>query len=396
MLNLHRLLFKQDDPVSFHAELVPTEGQRGALTDGKNAIRDHLLATIADASISVLKMAKRVEPRFRSQGSWSYRTCVRPAHLPPQEMDWDFGVYLPATFWKGTQPPFAAKAYFELVETSLKVLCRKKGWELASGPGCKDTCIRIRISHWAHIDVCLYAVPEAQFTSIAEIVKADSVGRRSLLAMDDASYLRESSDAGEPPDFPWEQLQDIVMAKRSGEWQASDPFSVTRWFADCIEEHGEQLRRLCRYLKAWRDFHWPQGGGPSSLVLMICAVEAFEMRFHRDDIALQDAAARMCQMLRGDIFVAAIDANKENFNRMTDAERAEAAERAGSLRWAIQLARGYGPYLKSDGVEKLRSALGPRIPCDPNLIEAETEADRVRITAAAPVAAPIVRSTRSG
>ncbi len=227
-------------------------------------------------------------------------------------------------------------------------------------------------------------------------MKADSAGRRSLLATDDAQYLRESADAGEPTDFPWEQLQDIVLATRSGEWKASDPFAVTRWFADCIEEHGEQLRRLCRYLKGWRDFHWPQGGGPSSLVLMICAVDAFERRFHRDDIALQDAADRMSQMLRADIFVAAIDAKKENFNRMTDAERAEAAERAASLRWAIQMARGYGPYLKSDAVEKLRTALGPRIPFDANLIETETEADRVRVTAAAPVAAPIVRSTRSG
>jgi hypothetical protein len=396
MLNLHRLLFKQGDPISFHAELVPTEDQRIALTDAKNAIRDHLRIAIAEASVAMLKMAKRVEPRFRSQGSWPYRTCVRPAHLPPQEMDWDFGVYLPATFWQGTQPPFAAKVYFEIVESSLRVLCREKGWELATGTACKDTCIRVRISHWAHIDICLYAAPESQFTRIAEIVKADSAGRRSFLAMDDAEYLRESADAGEPADFPWEQLQDIMLATRGGEWKASDPFAVTRWFADCIEEHGEQLRRLCRYLKAWRDFHWPQGGGPSSIVLMICAVEAFDPRFRRDDIALQDAAERMSRMLRADIVVAGIDAEKENFNRLSETDRGEAADRAASLRWAIQMARGYGPSLQRDAVEKLRSVLGPRVPLDASFVEVETEADRVRTTTAAAVVAPIVRSTRSG
>ena len=152
MLNLHRLLFKQDDPVSFHATLIPLDEQRRVLTEAKNDIRDHLRADIANASVSVLKMARSVEPRFRTQGSWSYRTCVRPAHLPPQEIDWDFGVYLPATFWHGTQPPFAARAYFELVERSLQVLCHRKGWRLAAGNARKDTCIRVHIADWGHID----------------------------------------------------------------------------------------------------------------------------------------------------------------------------------------------------------------------------------------------------
>lgn len=397
MLNLHRLLFKQDDPISFHAELVPLEKQRLVLTDAKNKIRDHLRVTIASASVTVLRMPRRIEPRFRTQGSWSYRTCVRPAHIPPQEMDWDFGVYLPATIWNGTQPAFAAKAYFELVEHSLKGLCRDNGWELVTGSARKDTCIRIQITEWAHIDIPLYAAPEAQFERITEIVKADSQRHRSLMAHDDAAYLREGQDASEPTDFPWEKLQDIMMAKRDGEWQSSDPFLVTRWFADCIADHGEPLRRLCLYLKAWRDFQWPNGDGPSSIVLMICAAEAFEPRRRRDDIALQEAAERMSKMLRHDILAPAVDpSNKEDFNRLRDTERVDAAERASALRWALHAARGYGPSLCQDAVEKLRCVLGPRIPLDASLVEVETDADRVRATAAAVVAVPLVPSTRSG
>ncbi len=396
MLNLHRLLFKDADPVSFHAELMPEERQRNILTEAKNKIRDHLRYTIATASVAVLKMPRRIEPRFRTQGSWSYRICIRPCHLPPQEMDWDFGVYLPATFFKGAPPPFAAKAYFDLVEGALKSLCKDNGWELAAGANRKDTCIRIRISRWAHIDVPLYAVPEAQFTQITELAKSQGGRRRSRLAQDDAQFLRESVDAGEPTDFPWEDLQDIMLATRNGDWKPSDPFAVTRWFADCFEEHGEQLRRVCRYMKAWRDFHWTDGGGPSSLMLMICAVEAFERRFHRDDIALQDAAERMSRMFQANIYVAAIDSKVEDFNRLNDAERKEAADRASSLRWAIQTARSYGASLKADAMEKMRAALGTRVPLDVNFIEVETEADRVRIAPSVAVAAPTVRSTRSG
>lgn len=33
------------------------------------------------------------------------------------------------------------------------------------------------------------------------------------------------------------------------------------WVKDRIREHGQPLRRVCRYLKAWRDFHWSEGGG---------------------------------------------------------------------------------------------------------------------------------------
>lgn len=396
MLNLHRLLFKEADQLSFHAAILPLDLQKQVLTGAKNKIRDHLRTTIADASVTVLKMPKRVEPRFRTQGSWSYRTCIQPAHLPPQEIDWDFGVYLPASFWDGTAPAFAAKAYFELVETALRSLCKKEGWELASGAARKDTCIRIKISKWAHIDVPLYAAPESQFLQITEMAKSAGGRRRARLAMDDAQYLQESGDAGELADFPWEELQNIMLATRTGEWKKSDPFAVTRWYADLIEEHGEQLRRVCRYLKAWRDFVWRDGGGPSSLVLMICAAELFDKRFHRDDIALQDAAERMVTKLKAEIRVAAIDGKEEDFNRLSASERAEASQNASSLKWAIQSARGYGPNLKLDAIHKLQSVLGSRVPSDTRYVEEETGADKVRSVPAAAVAAPIVTNTRSG
>ncbi len=57
-----------------------------------------------------------------------------------------------------------------------------------------------------------------------------------------------------PEDF-WAEMEDIHLAMRNGEWKKSDPEQVSKWFNDRVTEHGDQLRRVCRYLKAWRDYH---------------------------------------------------------------------------------------------------------------------------------------------
>lgn len=393
MLNLHRLLYRQADPLNFHAEIQPADEQRRVLTEAKNAIRDHLRVTLAEASTKVFGMSRKVEPRFRTQGSWSYRTCLQPAHQPPQEMDWDFGVYLPATVWQGTQPGFAAKTYFEIVERALTSLCKQKGWKLLNGRGCKATCIRVQIESWCHIDVCLYAAPEKQFTLISEIAKSLSASRSSAQTRDTV-YLAEDAAAGEP-DWPWDKLEQIMLATRTGEWKPSDPHAVSRWFSDAVDEHTEQLRRVCCYLKGWRDYIWPDGG-PSSILLMICATEGFEARRGRDDIVLQEAAERVSKKLLSDVHVKAIDDSVENFNRLDEKERVQGSKMAGELRWAIQLARQYSDTMKFDAVEKLKGVLGSRVPTRPDFVEVEGASDLVRATPAIAVVSPVVKATKAG
>ena len=223
--------------------------------------------------------------------------------------------------------------------------------------------------------------------------------RRSLMATDDAAYHHRKPERGRTPGF---SVLGAAPGHHAGQAQRrdskkSDPFLVTRWFKDCIEEFGEPLQRVCRYLKAWRDYQWPEGGGPSSIVLMIIATEEFERRARRDDIErLRTRPSALTRMLRGDIYVAAIDSKAENFNRMSDAERADAAERAAELWRSCQTARGYGASQRKDAIEKLRAVLGPRVPSDVAFVEVETDADRVRAIPAVSVTAPVVRSTRSG
>ena len=114
-------------------------------------------------------------------------------------MDWDFGVYLPAKLWENHKPKVAAKAYFQLVEGLLQNLCEREGWELLEGKECKDTCIRIEVDTWAHIDIPLYAAPEHQFALITE--RAEFAQRQVLNA------AQTALDALDEEPFAWEDLK---------------------------------------------------------------------------------------------------------------------------------------------------------------------------------------------
>ena len=110
----------------------------------------------------------RLRPRFRMQGSGAYHTLNDPAHKPPQEVDFDDGVFLPTSFVNGggmVEPLLAAKGYFIVVENILAPLCEDNGWKLIAT---KPTCVRVRVDNHAHIDLPLYAIPDEQFVELVE------------------------------------------------------------------------------------------------------------------------------------------------------------------------------------------------------------------------------------
>jgi hypothetical protein len=388
MLKLNKLLYYTAPDLVFSDEIAPTDDQREDLAEAKNAIRDHLREGIAQASVMVLGMPRRIEPRFRTQGSWSYNTCVQPYAMPPQEMDWDFGVYLPVELWEAGGPPHKmAKAYFELVERLLQSLCKAKGWKLVPG---KETCIRVQIAPWAHIDVPLYAAPAAKFVRIRERALAKSATTASV---HDSARLLESIESGEYAEQAWEELDEIVMACRSGQWIKSDPELVARWYNDKVLQHTEQLRRVCRYAKAWRDKWWAKGG-PSSVCLMIAIAQKFEPKSGRDDLALEQAMRTLAGALAGPVRESVI--GDEDFNRLDAAGRVAAAQRASETAEAMQKARMRREDDKQAAAQQLRGELGERVPMRTDLVDADTVAAQVLAVAPAKVAAPVVRVTSAG
>lgn len=391
MLNLNKVFHGSTKDRAFSDRIEPSAEQRALLTASKNNIRDHLRPLIRAATVKVLGMEHAVDPRFRVQGSWSYKTCVQPPVCPPQEMDWDLGIYLPIHVWEDNGPPHAmAKAYFALVEGLLQSFCRDKSWRLVSG---KNTCIRVQVATWAHIDIPLYAAPEKKFQQVME--KAALTARASTGAHDSA-HLLDGAEFLEMQGQVWADLDDIVLATRSGEWKASDPEAVARWFRDRVHEHTEQLRRVCRYLKAWRDYHW-HTGGPTSISIMVAVAQAFEVRPGRDDIALEKAARHLSDAFLGAIREPAIGDGDEDFSkRLTAEERMIASKKAAELAKALQQARSLMLPQKEQALRALRACMGDRISDDGALVELDNGVSQIRAQPAQHVVAPVVRATSAG
>lgn len=384
MLNLQRLFYSSTYPDAYHDLILPTDTQREHLTEAKNKIRDHLREGIERASTVLLEQPRKISPRFRTQGSWSYNTCNQPAHMPPQEMDWDLGLYLPISVWEGSQPKIAAAVYYKLLEDLLKSLCKTEGWTLCP----KDTCIRLLVGQSCHIDVPPYAAPEAQFASIQERVLAKA------LATNDSRF-QEAIAFGEMPDVDWDSLREIVLATRNGEWWPSNSGAVSDWFRHQVAEHGDQLRRICRYLKGWRDFQWVEGG-PSSLSLMICTCQSFQRMHGRDDLALLEVTAALSDKLAAEIHEEIIDGGREDFNRLTPQERTTAAAKARALHATLMRGLEANRWEKVDVLNALRVQFGPRVPFEPDWIIEDTPQNVVRAAPAVIVPQPEVRRSKSG
>ena len=389
MLKLHKLFLNAGHALSFDEVIEPTETQWDTLVEAKNAIRDHLRASLRAASTELLGMDVKVGPRFRSQGSCVYRTLIQPAH-PKQEMDWDFGVYLPVEIMDA-RPKTAAKTYFDIVEAALDQLCRKRGWSLDRS---KKSCVRVKIAFWAHIDVPLYAVPASEFHTIQERALATA---QLYSGTRDSVRLSESVDFAEMPEPFWQMIEGVHLATRSGEWLKTDPEEVARWYNDRVEQHGPQLRRVCRYVKGWRDYYWPNCDGPSSVSLMILVAQNFVPRLRRDDLALEDAARTIYEGIGQNLYEPGIDGGETDFNRLDATQRKVAKAQAKDLLDQLSNSRHYASLnLARDAIRNVRSQFGPRIADDTSFIELDDSVDQVRRSSAAAVAPPLVGSNQSG
>jgi hypothetical protein len=383
MLKLNRLFYSSVVSDNLSERIAPTAEHKRVLNEARVAIREHLSPLISKATVSVLKMERQVVPKFRTQGSWRYGICLIPAWVW-QEMDLDYGVYLPVAVWEDNGPPHQmAPLYFRLVEGALKALCTAKGWSLIDG---KDTCIRVKISRWAHFDIPLYAAPEKDFRLIFEkSARADSAS--GALAMDAA--------AGELEEQEWAELDRVVLATRTGLWTHSDPEAVCRWFALREVELKEQYVRVCRYLKAWRDYQWGKGGGPSSLLLMIIAAQNFEAWRGRDDLALEVIAQKLAKALLGPVNEPGIDDGAENFNKLESDGAREASIKAASLAESLKRALALTAGSEALAIELLTAQFGERVPAELHLIDADDGAS-IRSVAARTVSRPVIPATKGG
>lgn len=351
MANVAKLLHTTVDPETFLVNLTP---QDSLLKQARTKVREHLREVFVQAGKEVFGEA--IRPRFFTQGSSAYGTLNDPAWPPEQQMDLDDGCYLPLSFVKGEKPSRAAKLFFDFVDAALKVLADKEGWRHETKP----TCCRVVISDDAHIDIPLYAIPDREFVSLRDrTAKSATTG----LA---AKYE------------DWDELPSnaVLLAHRDEDWKVSDPRQIHKWFIDAVDVYGERLRRDSRYMKGWRDHHKLDKYKVSSILLMACIWNAYEIIRgpflpDREDERLLRVIERLPQMLKTSVYIPAC--GTEDLNRIPSEHRQKVAnlveDLAARLRDVVKNCSD-----QRDAVEEMRDMFGTRVPYRTDLVAIPTQA----------------------
>ncbi|MGX7705588.1 CBASS cGAMP synthase [Methylobacterium sp. Gmos1] len=309
-LNAHRVFTGPADADHYLAALTLEKRRedilRAARDACRNAIRSGLRAWESQFQSKALFEAviagsapSSLKPKFRMQGSFAYRTLNNPAQSPPQEIDLDDGVFVPISYLKNNgqvHPALLSSGYFAAVEALLAPVCDRNSWRLITD---KPSCVRVEISSDAHIDFALYAIPDEEFRQLVEA----EILAKSITAQDGV-ILREQIEFAEDV-YRGLREDQIMLAHRQEGWKPSDPRKLEDWFREALRRHGEQVRRVCRYLKGWRDNEW-EACRLSSIALMSCVVTVYDEAGekpadNRDDLALLAVAERLPALLQARI-----------------------------------------------------------------------------------------------
>ena len=252
------------------------------INKAKTTVRDYLASELEVFARSQGGDQSKITPRFFIQGSWAYKTLNYPDQAPPQNMDVDIGAYLPVSYLENKRPSIAAKEFFAEVDLLLGRLAELNHWKVDRS---KNTCTRLILNDRVHFDVPLYSIPDDDFRELT--VAAHKRG----LIKDVAGFHDTISDDHVEI---WSALpvNRVMLALRDGDWQESDPRQIHRWFEKELLAKGEQLRRVCRYAKAWRDRLWERGG-PSSIFLMVLCSQLFKAFDERDDLAFLEVLKQL-------------------------------------------------------------------------------------------------------
>lgn len=363
MLNLSSLFFTGDDAEQcLQASLDLHSHERDYIAAAKTAVR----AALRDGIPRELRQLGYTQdiptPRFFTQGSWAYKTLNCPAKKP-QQADVDDGCYLPLSFLTQTRrPSIAATVFFTVAQKALEQLIKERGWQLVTD---KPTCIRIVISATAHIDVPLYAIPDTEFATLSA----------RALALDNV-YANFSEAIAKAERDAWTALPSdgVLLAHREDDWMESDPRPVKQWFLSKVDEHGEQLRRVVRYLKAHRDWRWTSGG-PASILLMAAAVPLFEKHDRRDDLALLKVVKGLPAVLRKGVNNP-VDDSESLTDRLRKASKERDLVEEAALAFEILGSLLEGALAASNAAqacEWMRQAFGPRFPDCPERVKVVSE-----------------------
>ncbi len=351
MLELHKLFWTRTSSNCFLNDLNIDEEDDILLRDARKKTRARLRVDI-QRKVRKHDPNLAIRPVFFPQGSYPNKTLNAPAHCPPQQCDIDDGCYLPMSFLEQNRPSISCKVFFKIVDESLSKLAGEEGWKLVKN----NSCTRLIINGRLHIDIPLYAIPDTEYATLRKALNfAES--NRGINIM--AAY--ENNDS-------WAVLDknQVLLACRDDTWRVSDPREVSNWLKRQIELKSEQLRRVIRYLKAWRDHQWINGSSPASILLMVCADTALASPREGDDKALLAVAEQLPTLLAGDVF------HPTEYDEVLSDKLDEKGIRASAIRKANELHMQLKQAILCNDVDKVSPIMtqlfGSRFHTDTNNI----------------------------
>jgi len=359
-------------------ELDVPRNRRNELRKVKNDIREELrvyLPITLKQEFRDYTVAFAI-PRFRTQGSWTHGTLNMPAYSS-QHIDIDDGVYIKIEYLKDKAEPITCSVgVFNAVEKALILICNKNGWTLKRNP----TCVRIDLNNGAHVDVPVYGTSEETYQMLE--------ARQAALAK--SEFFLDQQQRNDV--LTWGMLDhgDVLLAHRELGWICSDPGPITQWVKQAKRQNGPQFIPVIRYIKAWRDWQWPQGG-PTSICLMVAVERAFVPVQNHDELALLNTLSTLAE-----IFSQKIPNPTDN-----DEDLAKKLDKNGTRQEVIDKLNAFYSLLKqatqlpeqADAI--FENCFGPRFP-KVSQTSTEKAVAAVLATPVHKVESPIVKRTRSG
>ena len=245
---------------TFHDRITLTSGKKDSLRKARNALRDKIRRYFR----GTLKLNI---PKFQGQGSYALGTTVNPL---TGEFDIDDGVYL-------QHLDTSDNSQWPAPDTVHRWLVQATDGHTGEKPMDKRTCVRVRYAGQYHVDLPAYGELNGDY---------------------------------------------LLAGKGDKGWHRSDPLALTDWFKGCVKNHGEQLRKMVRYLKAWADFQSGRlGTMPSGLILTVLASNHYCADL-RDDIAFANTLGAISNAAGSALYVYnPVDAGEELTARLTEAQK---------------------------------------------------------------------------
>jgi hypothetical protein len=245
---------------TFHDKVALTAGKKASLRTSRDAIRKR----IRDHFVEVLELEP---PKFYAQGSFAMVTTTNPLD---GEFDIDDGVYLqhldPHDNSEWPTPETVHGWIMDAIDDHTD-----------EKPIDKRTCVRVQYAGRYHVDLPSYAKLSGEY---------------------------------------------MLAVKGETGWHRSDPKAITDWFKKRVKQHGEQLRRIVRCLKAWTDYQsGKRGKMPNGLIMTVLASDCF-CADARDDVSLANTAAAIQRAVTPVFCVRnPTDASEEITRRLTDEQK---------------------------------------------------------------------------